>query len=77
MSYLQNAIKNKLANVTKKPIQAYYDRKVRKHSEVVDKEVGAIKDYRSMRDSGSSVTSTPEFRKSQAVYEAIKDKYKK
>ncbi len=75
-SSLFQAIKNKL-NVTKKPIQKYYDGKVKKHSDGVDKEVGVIKDYRAMRDSGSSVTRTPEFRKKATQYEMIKSKYSK
>ena len=73
---LAKAIKNKITGVIAKPINAYYDRKVRKHSEGVDREVAAIKDYRAMRDSGNAA-SNPEFRKKQAQYQMIKDKYSK
>ena len=75
-SSMFQAIKNKL-NFTKKPIEAYYDRKVKKHNDQVNKDVGMIKDYRAMRDSGSSVTQTPEFRKAADNYAALKNKYSK
>lgn len=71
------ALKNKITGVIAKPVNAYYDRKVKKHEAEVNKDVGMIKDYRAMRDSGSSVTQTPEFRKAADNYAALKNKYNK
>ena len=72
MSHLTKAIQNKVGSVLAAPRVKYNESKMRGH----DRKYAAIKSYQAMRDSGSDVTNTPEFRKAQAVYEDIKSKRK-
>jgi hypothetical protein len=67
---LKNKITNKVGGALAAPVVAHYNRKSRQ----ANRDYGAIKDYQAMRDSGSDVVNTPQFRKAKAVYEDIKSK---
>lgn len=65
---LKKKITDKVGSVLAAPVVAHHNRKSRQYN----REYAAIKDYQSMRDSGSDVVNTPQYRKAQAVYEDIK-----